>query len=399
MAGWIFWLCAAGIVYVYLGYPALVTLLAQLRPGKAAAHGNEKPGLPSVTVVICAYNEEQVIVQKIENTLALDYPAGLLQVVIVADGSDDRTPEIVKTFAPRGVELLFQPERRGKLAAVNRGAAYARGEILVFSDANNMYEKATLLELVEPFADPAVGAVSGAKSILKGDGALGDAEGLYWKYESFLKVQETRLGSCTGVAGEILAVRRALYPSIPETVINDDFFIALSVIRQGARVAYAPRARSFERVSPTAKDEVTRRTRIVAGRYQAMMMTFTRLPWRRPLVVWQIISHKFMRPLVPFFMLLALLANLAAVIWPGVSGQHALLRLEAPFNWLLLAAQAAFYFLAALGSRFGTGKGLKKFLYLPTFLVNSNLAAVLGLVRYLRGKAPAAWQRVARRSS
>jgi cellulose synthase/poly-beta-1,6-N-acetylglucosamine synthase-like glycosyltransferase len=394
MVGLFFWLCVAGILYVYIGYPVLVTLLARLRP-KPAAYPSYTP---SVSLLIAAYNEEQVIAQKIENTLALDYPASLLQVIVVADGSDDQTPELVRKYAQQGVELLYEPARRGKLAAINRGVSVARNDILVFSDANNIYEKGTLRELVTPFIDPLVGAVAGAKHVLKGDGALGDVEGLYWKYESFIKDQETRLGSCTGVSGEILAIRRRLYPRIPKFVINDDFFIALAVIRHGYHLLYSPQARSFERVSLSAKDEVTRRTRIIAGRYQAMMMTFSWLPWKHPIIVWQVVSHKFLRPLVPFWMLFALAANLAAVLMPAIGGRLDWIRLAPPYNWIFFVSQLVFYILALVGDHFRSGKGVLKFFYLPAFLVNSNLAALYGLVQYISGKPLAAWQRVARRS-
>jgi cellulose synthase/poly-beta-1,6-N-acetylglucosamine synthase-like glycosyltransferase len=400
IVGFIFWFSVGGILYVYLGYPLLATLLARLRP-KPAPY---PPAAPSVTLLVAAYNEEELIAQKIENCLALDYPGDCLQILVAADGSTDRTAEIVRGYASRGVELNYAPPRRGKMAAINRAMSVVRHEILVFSDANNMYQKDTLCELVGPFADPSVGAVSGAKHILKGDGALGESEGLYWKYESFVKKQETRLGTCTGVSGEILALRRSLFRPCPDGIINDDFSMALEVVHQGYRVVYAPQARSFERVSPTAKDEIARRTRIIAGRYQVMANALHSLPWKRPLVVWQVISHKFLRPLVPFWMILALLANLAALAVSPPDGMQAnallsWLFLAAPVNWIFLILQLDFYLTAWAGNRLQGQKGIGKLLYLPAFLVNSNAAALFGLFRYLTGKQVAAWQRVARRKS
>ena len=424
MAALLFWLCVGMILYTYLGYPALLAILARLRPPPVGA--KLSPPAPSsqdttlrppyITLLIAAYNEEAVIARKLENSLALDYPPDRLQIIVAADGSDDQTPAIVTDFisslqppspaAPipptlkppssAAVELLYQPQRRGKMAAINRAMQQARGEVVVFSDANNAYAPDTLRHLVAPFADPRVGAVSGAKTIEKGDGALGESEGLYWKYESFIKKQETRLGSCTGVSGEILAVRRQLYSPPPERIINDDFCIAMQVVRQGYRVAYAPQARSFERVSPSAQDEVVRRSRMIAGRYQAIFSPGL-LPWRSPLVIWQVVSHKFLRPLVPFAMLGALLGNLGAVLFPAHLAQANLFALTAPFNWLLLGLQMLFYALAWVGGRLQPGGALGKLLYLPTFLVNSNLAAVSGLYRFLTGRQTALWQRVARR--
>jgi cellulose synthase/poly-beta-1,6-N-acetylglucosamine synthase-like glycosyltransferase len=303
----------------------------------------------------------------------------------------------VRGYANQQVELSYSPPRRGKMAAINRAMPQARGEIIVFSDANNEYAPDTLRELVRPFADPTVGAVSGAKTIARGDGALGDSEGLYWKYESFIKQAETRLGSCTGVAGEILALRRELFELPPDNIINDDFYMAMRIIARGHRLVYAPRARSTEHVSASAQDEVARRARIVAGRYQAIALAHRLVPLRRPLVAWQIISHKFLRPLVPLAMFGALLTNVIAVLFPSRRRDQRLQHLAPPVNWLLMLAQVLFYALAWVGNHTERGGTVGKLLYLPTFLVNSNLAAVIGLYRFLSRRQTTLWQRVRRR--
>lgn len=393
MIALLFWLCVGSILYTYLGYPLLLWLLARGKP----EHPSGMFTTPPVTVLIAAYNEASVIARKLENTLALNYPLDRLQILVAADGSDDATPDIVKSFAERGVELSYNPERRGKMAAINRAIPQVRGEVIVFSDANNMYAVEALRELIGHFADPKVGAVTGAKVIESGDGALGESEGLYWKYESFIKERETRLGSCSGVAGEILALWRDLYQPPPDHIINDDFYIAMSVIKRGYRVVYAPRALSAERVSATAQDEMVRRARIIAGRYQAIALAGELLPWNQPLVVWQIVSHKFLRPLVPVAMIGALLANVLAVIWPTpFTGPVSWLLLAPPANWVVLAGQLAFYGAAWLGGRIGKRGLLGKLLYLPTFLVNSNLAALVGLFRFLRKRQTTLWQRARR---
>ncbi len=393
-AGRLFWGGAALTAYSYLGYPLLVSLLARLRP---PARFEPPAEAPSVTVLIAAYNEAAVIARKIENTLALEYPRGRLHVLVVTDGSDDETPLLARRYAPQGVQVLHQPQRAGKMAAINRAMPHARGEIVVFSDANNLYTPDALRRLTAPFGDPSVGAVSGAKVVLEEGDALGASEGLYWKYESFVKRQETRLGTCTGVAGEILALRRELFRPAPPGTINDDFYLMMQVLRQGYRVVYEPRARSVERVSASVQDEIERRARIVAGRYQALAQAPRTLPWKRPLVVWQVVSHKFTRPLVPFGMLAALLGSLLAVLRPPKGGRGAWRRLAPPWNRWSAAAQGVFY-LAALSGRWLTLPGkIGKALYLPTFLLDSNLAALQGLWRYLRGGQTAAWQRVRRR--
>lgn len=393
MLGLLFWLSVLLILYVYVGYPMVLTLLARLRRMPA-----DYPSyLPKVTLLIAAYNEQEVIASKLENALRLDYPKENLQILVAADGSDDHTAEIVKSFEPRGVELSYQPERRGKMAAINRVMSAVRHEIVLFSDANNLYAQETLRELMKPFSDPKVGAVSGSKSILDSEGALPKADGLYWRYESYIKEQETRLGSCTSAPGEILAVRRDLYQSPPDQVINDDFFIGLAILRQGYRLVYRPTARSFEHSSLTEEDEATRRARIVAGRYQAMRMSLQYLPWRSPLLVWQIVSHKFMRPFIPLAMILAFLTNVLAVVMSSASPGHSILYLSKPYGAIMLSLQLVFYLLAWLGNRLrGKGK-IGKVLYLPAFLVNSNLSAIRGLVSFFTGRQTSLWKRARRR--
>lgn len=395
----LFWICVLSIGYTYLGYPALAALLARLRPYRPArgVRPAAENRLPAVTLLIAAYNEEKVIASKLQNSLAIDYPADRLQILVAADGSDDRTPEIVRAFADRGVDLSYSPPRNGKMSAINRAMESACGEIVVFSDANNMYEPTTLRELVKEFADPSVGAVTGSKTIVRGDGGLGESEGLYWKYESFIREQETRLGSTTGVAGEVLAIRKTLFEAPPDNVINDDFYIAMRLIQRGYRVVYAPKARSIERVSASEQDEITRRTRIVAGRYQALAQAPRLISLRRPLVAWQLVSHKFLRPLVPFAMIGALLANLVLAFRSSSPTRAPLWSLSGRWGKLFLFLQSLFYLSAWLGAQ-TDGKGrISKILYLPTFLVNSNMAALYGLVRYLTGKQTARWQRVNRR--
>ncbi|NPV76045.1 MAG: glycosyltransferase family 2 protein [Anaerolineae bacterium] len=395
MIGLLFWLSIFTVFYVYAGYPIVVTILARIhaKPIKKQAI------TPTVTLLIAAYNEELVIEGKIHNSLALDYPKDRLQILIAADGSDDHTVEIVQRFKDDGVELSFAPERRGKMAAITRALRLAHGEIIVFSDANNHYKADTVKILVRSFADPTIGAVSGAKHIIEDGKPLGSSEGLYWKYESFLKKQETRLGSCIGVTGEILAIRRKLFVEPSTQVINDDFYILMQILRQGYRLIYEPMALSYEEVSATAADEIVRRARIIAGRYQAISMAAKLLPWKNPLVVWQIFSHKFLRPFVPVMMILAFLSNLIAIIWPPVATSTRWLWLSSPFNQYLFLLQCLFYLMALLGNVTQKEDWIGKILYLPSFLVNSNFAALIGLFRYLARKQKVTWKKVNRQSN
>src|SRR4051795_7925861 len=197
------WLSIGSIVYTYVGYPALLTVLLRLRGKRPPVAPLPEGDLPSVTLLIAAYNEQDVIEQKLRDSLALDYPADRLRVVVAADGSSDRTCEIVASFADRGVTLSYAPERRGKVAAINHAMAEVQTDVVVFSDANNVYDPAALRSLVAPFSDPEVGGVVGAKRVARGDGALGDSEGLYWRYEAYILSTESQLGSCNGAVGEI----------------------------------------------------------------------------------------------------------------------------------------------------------------------------------------------------
>ena len=380
----VFWLSLILLFYVYIGYPLLAAGLACLKP-KEKYHLAE---LPTISLIIAAYNEEAVLEKKLLNTAELNYPQDKLEVIVAADGSTDATASIAEHFSTKKVILSYAKQRAGKLAAIENAVKKAKGEIILLSDANNIYQGYTLNYLVQPFADARVGACSGAKHVQVESDSLSASEGLYWKYESWIKRSESRLNTCTAAAGEILAVRRALFPELPQGVVNDDFYILLHVLRAGYRMAYVPEAESWERVSPSAADEVRRRERITAGRFQALSYSLRWLPWKHPLAVWQIVSHKYLRLAIPFAMLLALISN----IWLVFAN-----RIAASL-WIvwLLAAQTAFYLLAALGRKVKV-KAYGKILYLPAFLVNSNLATLRGFFSHIQRKPNAAWEKVNRR--
>ncbi|PLS76909.1 MAG: glycosyltransferase family 2 protein [Chloroflexi bacterium] len=367
------------IVYTFFGYPALLALLARLRPRSVNSHSGFTP---SVSLIIAAYNEADVIEAKLRNCFALDYPHDKLQIIVAADGSDDNTAELAQQ-EPH-VTVLFQPERKGKMAAINRAVAEARGEILVFSDANNMYTPDTLRALLAPFADTTVGVVTGRKAIDDGKGReLDRAEGLYWRYESKIKQWESQIGSVTGVAGEILAVRRDAFQAPPVGTVNDDFVLAMLAAIDGWRVVYAPDAVSLEPASATLRDEATRRSRIVTGRYQALWQLLPAMLRKRPQLAWQVISHKGLRPVVPFAMLVTLLSNLA------------LLRGAGWARWIGML-QGVFYGSALLGWRNEARGRRNRWLYLPYYFCRVNGASVQGLQRFLSRRNHALWAKAKR---
>ncbi len=364
-------------LYVYVGYPLLIGLWAKLRAHPPKKH----PHTPPVSLIIAAYNEASVITTKIENSLNLDYPH--LEIIVVTDGSSDNTPELARQY--EGITVLHSEERRGKSAAINRAVDHATGEILVFSDANAYYNPNAIRHLVDNFHDETVGCVSGRKTVLQQGSTVGDSEGLYWKYESFIKVSESAAHSSTGVVGEMIALRKSLYRPIPQHIINDDAFLAVSIWQQGYRVLYEPQAISWETPSASVRDDVIRRQRINAGRYQLM---FAPQLWLSAplLVVFMLLSHKFSRLLLPFFMLGALCFNLLLLAFP-------------PIPWWLqlsLVGQLLVYGIAILGG-IAEKIGIKnKGLRLAYYLVSSNGAALQGFFRFMRGKQTVLWEKANR---
>ena len=384
------------VVYTYAGYPIIIAALAKIKPfSKKKAY--DKDSAPSITLIITAYNEELVIEKKIQNSLLLDYASDKLQIIVAADGSSDKTADIVRQFAGQ-VELNYIPQRQGKMAAINRAMSVAKGDIVVFSDANNMYEQDVLRKLVAPFSDLTVGATTGAKLIVQDGGDLSSAEGVYWKYESWIKKNQTILGTCTSSVGEMLAVRREYYTPPPNHIINDDYYIVIDLIRRGYRVIYVDDALSYEQISVTAQDEITRRSRISTGHYQAIFMSLRLLPFNRPLVVWHIVSHKFFRALLPFGFITIFLTSLLLSI-AGNSDQYSWLQGTYEYVLILLLSQLVFYVLGLVGNVVKFPGFLGKFVYICTYLVNSNFALFMGFWRYLTKKQSNIWERVRRENT
>jgi cellulose synthase/poly-beta-1,6-N-acetylglucosamine synthase-like glycosyltransferase len=375
----VFAVAVALVAYTFAGYPAIMALLARLRPRPVAADAAFEPRL---SLIVVAHDEAAVIDARLENCFALDYPADRLEVLVAADGSQDGTAEIAARHP--GVRVLHQPERRGKLAAMNRAFAAAGGDVLVFSDANNRYDRGALRELVAPFADPAVGVVTGRKAIDDGSGReLDRAEGLYWRYESRIKEWESTVGSVAAVAGETLAFRREAYRPPPPGTMNEDLAQALLAAADGWRVVYAPRALSLERASATTVDEATRRSRLVTGRWQALAMLLPRLVRRRPLLAAQVVSHKGLRPLVPWALLAAVASNLA-------------LARRRRWARAVAAVQVGFYAAAAAGWRRERRGRRSRLLYLPYWFCRMNAATLQGLWRFVTRRQEAVWVRVRR---
>jgi cellulose synthase/poly-beta-1,6-N-acetylglucosamine synthase-like glycosyltransferase len=297
----VFWLSALSVLWTYAGYPLLMLGLARYRP---RPHRRE-PICPTVSLIIPAYNEEAVIAQKLQNALGLDYPMDRLEIIVVADGSTDKTVEIAQEFTKYGVQVLFQAERRGKIAAMNRAVPWAQGEILVFSDANAMMDPSSLRAIVRNFADPQVGCISGEKRVRPDRHVHAHGESAYWRYEAQVKKAESLASTAIGAVGEFFAIRRELYRPLREDCVIEDFVLSMQLVMDGWRVVYEPEAVAWEEPSPSLRSEWERRARIGAGGFQATGQLLGIFSPRYALVAFQFLSHKLLRWLAPFFMLTA----------------------------------------------------------------------------------------------
>jgi cellulose synthase/poly-beta-1,6-N-acetylglucosamine synthase-like glycosyltransferase len=374
----VFIISVALIAYVYVGYPALALALSRLRKRPVA----RRDILPRVSVIIAAHNEERDIEAKLRDTLALDYPADKLEIIVASDCSTDRTDDIVRRYAREGVMLSRHAERRGKTAAQRQAVGAASGEVLVFSDATSVYERTALRRLVRAFADPSVGCVAG--QLIYVDAAassVGRGCRSYWNYEKLLKGWESQFGSLIGVSGCLYAVRRDCFVGLAGGLI-DDFAVATEMRLQGLRTVYEPEAVCFEETNRRGPDEFRMRVRVIARTLLALRHYRAALdPLRHGLFSWQLLSHKVLRYAVPLFLLAAFGAAWALDERSGFYG------------WAFYG-QAAFYLLALLawgGERLGIRLGP---LAIPFFFVLVNAAPLVALLELVKGDRHVVWEPV-----
>lgn len=372
----IFWASAAALAYTYVGYPALVWAVARLRPREV----RRAEWTPTVSVIIAAYNEERDLTKTLESALALDYPKDRLEVIVASDCSTDRTDEIVRSYAPRGVRLHRQEVRHGKTAAQNAAVELARGEILLFTDATTIYGPAVLRAMAPNFADPEVGCVAGRLVYVdEGGTSVGSGARSYWDYETFVKRQESRAGSLIGVSGCLYAVRRSAYVPLPHDACSD-FAIATKMVEQGLRTVFEPGAVSMETTNQRPAVELKMRVRVVGQTYPDLWRQRAMLnPLRAGFYAVQLLSHKVLRYAVPLF-LVTLLAS-SAVLAP-----------RSPLYAAAFAAQALFYLAAAAALLLERAGARSRLLALPQFFVLANVAAALAFFKFLRGVSYARWE-------
>ncbi len=383
----IFWIALLLILYTYLGYGFLVTILAGLRSLLARPRSAAGEFKPAVTLVIAAYNEAEYMGAKIRNCLELDYPASLLRILFVTDGSTDSTPELVQA-QPR-LNLLHQAARLGKTAALNRAMEQVDTPLVIFSDANTLLNPQAVRLIVRHYQDPGVGGVAGEKKVVGPETrtGAGSGEGLYWKYESWLKQMDSRVGSVVGAAGELFSIRTSLFEPVAPGTILDDFVISLRVAVRGYRIAYEPQAFALEAPSASIREEQKRKVRIAAGGFQAMwMLKDLFVIYRHPMLSFQYISHRVLRwTLTPIALPVALLCNI--ILAAGRPGPV--------YDWLL-ALQLAFYWISIAGGYLAGRSIRNRFLFVPYYFLFMNYSVYLGFFRFLRGRQTVIWEKAAR---
>ena len=387
----LFWACLLIVFYTYIGYGILLYILIRLKrlfKGKPLKTALPSDGeLPTMTLMICAYNEEDVVAVKMENTLALDYPKDKFRIMWVTDGSNDRTNELLGAYPE--VDVVFSPERKGKTAALKHGLRELQTRYVAFTDANTMINPGALREIARLFMDPTVGCVSGEKRVAarkKGEMAA-EGEGLYWKYESTLKKWDSELYSTMGAAGELYAIDPTLVREVPDEALLDDFMMSMYIVDDGRRIAYTPDAYAQEYGSANIHEESKRKRRIAAGGLQSIWWLRSMLnPFRQPIVAFQYISHRVLRwSVTPVAMVLLLLFNIALVLMDAGT-----------FYAVMLILQVLFYLMAFAGwlqNRYGHKNRL---LYTAYYFVFMNLNVFRGMA-YLRSHGKSgAWEKAKR---
>lgn len=383
----LFWIMLLLVFYTYLGYGIVLFVLLQIK--RLFKRKKEliltDDDLPHITLLVAAYNEEDYVAKKVENTRSLDYPADKLHQMWVTDGSNDTTPQLLAAYCD--VTVLHKSERAGKIAAMNRAVKYVKTPIVVFSDANTLLGHESLRRIATMFANPKTGCVSGEKRIFNAEHEAASAagEGLYWKYESTLKRWDAELYSAVGAAGELFAIRTALFNEVEPDTLLDDFIISLRVAMQGYKIDYDPEAYAIESASANVKEELKRKIRIAAGGIQSVVRLYPLLNiFKYGLLSFQYISHRVLRwTVTPVALILLFVLNIA-------------LALNSTFFMVVMGLQVLFYVLALVGWVLESKKMKSKILFVPYYFFIMNYAVFMGIGRYLKKTQSVNWERAQR---
>ncbi|HEU4522575.1 MAG TPA: glycosyltransferase family 2 protein, partial [Thermoanaerobaculia bacterium] len=371
----VFWACFAVCLYIYFGYPALLWIISRFRSRPV----READVHPRATFIIPAYNEERTIGRKIENTLSLDYPADRIEVLVVSNGSTDRTNEIVSGWSDPRVRLIALPQP-GKMAALNEGARAATGEVLIFTDADFYLDQHSLRVIARKFADPEVGGVCGARRAAPRPAgeSTGEGEGMYHRWDKWQKIRESRIGSVFAADGLLYAIRRELYVPVSLAAQADDIAISTRVPLQGYRLLFEPEATAWEEATISAREEFGRKIRVTNHSVRALFAIGAPLVTSGFYSV-ELLSHKLVRHFIPLFLVPMFFANLILVR-------------EGPFYALTMAGQLLIYALAAIGAVLRERPiGRSRVLTVPYYFCFVNAAALLGIFAIFRGRKLDAW--------
>jgi biofilm PGA synthesis N-glycosyltransferase PgaC len=380
-----FWFCLLLVFYTYLGYGIVLFILVKIKKIFVKNRSFDPNYQPAVTLVVPAFNEESFIMEKVKNSLELDYPKDKLRILFVTDGSNDNTYQILKEAA--GVEVSHEDRRAGKAAAENRAMTLIDTPIVVFCDANTYLNKDCIKNLVRHYDDPKVGAVSGEKRVLSNgaDTASAAGEGLYWKYESALKKWDSELYTIVGAAGELISFRSELVQDLEEDTILDDFMQTMRICQKGYRVVYEPESYAAETASDNVTEELKRKVRIAAGGWQSMSRLWKILiPIPQPLLSFQYISHRVLR------------WSISAFVLPLIFILNIFLFAQGWMYEYLLYAQVVFYVNALIGWFLENRAIRVKLLFVPYYFLMMNYAVFAGFGRWLKGSQKATWERAKR---
>src|SRR4029453_11209247 len=379
----LFWGSAAVLFYVYVGYPLLLAFIAAWVPRRRQPLlGGDQ--LPTLSILIAAYNEEAHVGEKIRETLALDYPPSKREILVLSDGSTGRADSVVRGFTDRGVRLLRMQQRRGKTHAQNEGVRACTGDVVVFSDATTTYHPLALRYLASNYQDPGVGAVSGRYQYFDpdGDSPTGSGTIAFWNYENLIKTLQSRIKTITGCCGCIYSVRRDVYTPLPDNIISD-LVQPLWVIKKGYRVVFEDRALAHEETTQSTAEEFSMRVRIVSRAILGILSVADLLnPLKHGWVAFQLLSHKVLRWLVPLFLMILFASNAVLAAEPGAAR-------------MLFCLQALFYLSAVLATWLPVGRWSKP-LTIPLYFCTLNAAAFMSVIGVVRGRRYVVWETVRR---
>jgi cellulose synthase/poly-beta-1,6-N-acetylglucosamine synthase-like glycosyltransferase len=388
----LFWSFAAIVFYTYIGYGIVLFILVKVKAlfiKQSLITKQVESALPEISLLIPAYNEESVVEEKMQNSLALNYPPDKLKILWITDGTNDSTNDILKNGYPQ-VTVLYESKRAGKTAAINRAIPYINSPFVVFTDANTMLNRDAILEIAHAFKNPDVGCVAGEKRIMvnEKDGAASGGEGIYWKYESFLKKLDSQLNTAVGAAGELFAIRTHLFEEMEVDTLLDDFMLSMRIVLKGYKIEYCSKAYAIEGGSASINEERKRKVRISAGGIQSIIRLGKLLNFvKYPIISFQYVSHRVLRWSITPVCLFVLLPLNAALVFVD-SGL---------FYTITMSLQVVFYTAASLGKYYSDRQIKSKLFYVPFYFLFMNYNVIQGFIYYLRkSKGDGTWEKAKR---